>query len=293
MVAQVRSPGLSPIFMKSGNNSPDLTHIAPPVSNMSAGSNVPNMGSLTSVQPPVQNGGGGPQAFGLPGMSNTTALPVPNPATMGGMSSGQTSGSSPAMGGSPELASLQHFGLQGVVNSALGTPKPYGANDFGVHPDVGQGDVADRLMHEIGRVETGGQASPYTTKASDPKSTASGKYQYINSKWDNYGGYAHAMDAPPEVQEQRMRSDVMDNLNRFQGDPFKAAAAHYMPARADDPSTWNNPVVDKHGKEIKGAPTVADYVGRVVGPQRVASYLSSTSGRDTGRQSSDNPDSLQ
>ncbi len=58
----------------------------------------------------------------------------------------------------------------------------------------------NRSLEQIAQAESGGD---YT--AQNPHSTASGKYQVLDSTWDGYGGYARAKDAPPAIQEQHAR----------------------------------------------------------------------------------------
>lgn len=54
----------------------------------------------------------------------------------------------------------------------------------------------DVTLEAIARCESGGDY-----QAENPTSTASGKYQVLDSTWNGYGGYERASDAPPEVQE--------------------------------------------------------------------------------------------
>lgn len=55
----------------------------------------------------------------------------------------------------------------------------------------------------VQRCETRGSADPY--KAENPTSSASGGWQITDGTWGGYGGYDHAADAPPEVQDERAR----------------------------------------------------------------------------------------
>jgi phage-related tail protein len=92
-------------------------------------------------------------------------------------------------------------------------------------------------------------------------STASGAYQYTDPTWNGYGGYSRAAFAPRAVQDARAQQDGTANLAKFNGDPFKAIAAHYLPAAAANPATWTQPYRLASGKTVS---PVADYVKQTV-----------------------------
>lgn len=96
-------------------------------------------------------------------------------------------------------------------------------------------------------------------QAVNPKSSASGAYQYTDSTWNNYGGYPKAALAPPAVQDQKFREDIVNRLSTYGGDPYKAIAAHYLPALADDPTKWDKPF-KVHGKVVKPVLSYVRYV---------------------------------
>lgn len=73
------------------------------------------------------------------------------------------------------------------------------ASCYRAPPVYSEGDpYAGSIPSEIIRRESGGDYS-----AINCSSGASGKYQFLDSTWAGYGGYASARDAPPEVQDER------------------------------------------------------------------------------------------
>jgi hypothetical protein len=64
-----------------------------------------------------------------------------------------------------------------------------------------------QILNALKQIESG----DYTNHHSG--SSASGAYQFIDSTWNNYGGYAHAYLAPPAVQDARALKGVTDLMN--------------------------------------------------------------------------------
>lgn len=89
--------------------------------------------------------------------------------------------------------------------------------------------------------------------------TASGAYQYTDATWNGYGGYPKAALAPPAVQDRRFQEDISHRLQEYDGDPYKAIAAHYLPALADDPSKWDKPF-KVHGRVVKPVVSYVRYI---------------------------------
>jgi len=91
------------------------------------------------------------------------------------------------------------------------------------------------MMRALGEHESG---MDYTNTGNGTHG-ASGAYQYEPGTWNNYGGYKYAYQAPPAVQDAKMRADVMAHYKEFGGDWTKVAAAHFYPAWANHPELWN------------------------------------------------------
>lgn len=94
-----------------------------------------------------------------------------------------------------------------------------------------------------------------------PGNTASGAYQYTDPTWNNYGGYAKAMYAPREVQDRRFAEDIAARYKQHGGDPFRIIAAHNLPAYADNPEVWEQPITLPNGAVV---PPLATYIRKVI-----------------------------
>lgn len=87
-----------------------------------------------------------------------------------------------------------------------------------------------QILAAISGIESGGNY-----KIRNRVGTASGKYQYLKSTWNNYGGYAEAYLAPPEVQERRALQDITAKLRAYGGDVRKAIMSWFLPAAVNNP----------------------------------------------------------
>lgn len=115
-----------------------------------------------------------------------------------------------------------------------------------------------RLANAIKSHETGGVGAYYRKSYS---SSACGAYQYMPTTWNKFMGYKTACDAPTWVQDLRIIHELEYNYKKF-GDWRKVVASHLLPSRANNMSTWKQPV--------KGNPTVEQYVRSVFQKANIA-----------------------
>lgn len=73
-------------------------------------------------------------------------------------------------------------------------------------------------------------------QAQNRTSSASGAYQIIDSTWHGFGGYVHAKDAPPAVQDDKARQMVLSYLQRANGDVSAVPQYWYYPAGVGKPN---------------------------------------------------------
>lgn len=87
------------------------------------------------------------------------------------------------------------------------------------------------FMQAIREQESGGN---YTIQGPSTKyGRATGAYQFLNSTWGGYKGYARAMDAPPAIQDERAAQLMSAYYQRYGSWQLVAVAWHGGPGKAD------------------------------------------------------------
>ncbi len=215
------------------------------------------------------------------------AAPMPRAAPMGPYANPQAPGFTPQLSAPPVASRPMPYGgqpnrmMSGDFasvdnNEPRQAPTGIGQNGFGIHPEVAHSDIVDYLLPKFKSAES---TNNYQAQHPEyPKYTASGAYGYTDGTWNHFQGFPRAKDAPPVVQDARMKQDLVAQLQRFQGDPFKTVANHYYPKFAHDPAQWDTPLTDRYGKPIvdkhgKPAQTVKEYLQGILPAERVSKYL--------------------
>jgi cell wall-associated NlpC family hydrolase len=152
---------------------------------------------------------------------------------------------------SKEIASMWAVQMNVAGRGSASAPVPASTYKAKTNTMSTSGSV-DAYLAALRRVES---SNNYRARSSI--STASGAYQYIDSTWANYGGYAHAWQAPAAVQDARAKADALARFRAY-GNWEQVAAAHLYPAWAGNRAKWNQ-------APGRGNPTVAQYVAKVMG----------------------------
>lgn len=97
-----------------------------------------------------------------------------------------------------------------------------------------------RFLAAIRAVESGGNYAAVNKEAT-PWGTAKGGYQYLDSTWNNYGGYPSADLAPPEIQDQRATEDFERYYSKY-GSWDTVAAIHFSGEGGD----WDSSEVRRY-----------------------------------------------
>lgn len=102
------------------------------------------------------------------------------------------------------------------------------------------------ILATIRRLESG---DDYTAQAAG--STASGAYQFIDSTWDDFQGYARAADAPPEVQDAKAIEMVQHTLDTNDDNVATVPVVWYI-GHVPSPSSprWDHVPVPQAGNTL-------------------------------------------
>lgn len=108
----------------------------------------------------------------------------------------------------------------------------------------GTGTEIDRFLRALAHKES----TTGDPTAQNPSSSASGRYQYIDSTWKAHAAlyykpalqYAHAKDAPDYVQDAVAYIEYSVKFNTYEGDLTALAISHFGgDGVAKDPSQWD------------------------------------------------------
>jgi hypothetical protein len=126
-------------------------------------------------------------------------------------------------------------------------------------------DTVTAFLYGLRMTESGGN---YT--ATTRLSSASGAYQYLDSTWGHYGGYARAKDAPRAVQDAKARADIIGKWNKYH-DWASVAASWMYPAWATHKELWG-------GAPTPGNMVMQKYVDRILGYAKLPAATQGGSG---------------
>lgn len=119
--------------------------------------------------------------------------------------------------------------LYAVDPSVLAAAEAAGVQDCASEGRLYQTCVSDAeidvVLATIRHMESGGNY-----QAQSPNASASGAYQFIDATWARYGGYAHAKDAPPAVQDAKARELVLWIFDHYDHQVATIPVIWYLPA---------------------------------------------------------------
>ena len=87
---------------------------------------------------------------------------------------------------------------------------------------------------------------PATNRERSPK-----PYQFLDTTWNGYGGYAHAADAPPDIQDAKATEHVNAILDRNGGDVTAVPVVWYIGhVPAIDSTEWDTIPLPQAGNRL-------------------------------------------
>lgn len=130
-------------------------------------------------------------------------------------------------------------------------------------PNTTNNITIDQFMAAIRAVESGGNYKAMGPDNGPGLGRATGAYQFLDSTWGNYKGYRRAMDAPPEIQDERARQLMQQYYNQFGSWELVAVAWHAGPGSAQ--KVKNGQATPGSFKDVAAGSNTAVYLERVFG----------------------------
>ena len=126
----------------------------------------------------------------------------------------------------------------------------------------------DIVLQTIRQLESGNNYKA-VNKGDGQGDWATGAYQYIDSTWNNYGGYSRAYLAPPSVQDAKARESVQYILNRYDSNVINVPYWWYYPKSLSNPNLLDTIPYANEGNNL----TIRQYGHKWV-RQYIAIYVS-------------------
>lgn len=140
-------------------------------------------------------------------------------------------GTDPIITGNPGFLTQDLMDILGPLTPGPSIKVPgRGVSSSASKPLSSGNESLDRFMAALRDVESSGNYRAVGVPT--PWGTAKGAYQYLDGTWDNYGGYASADLAPPEIQDQKAREDMQRYYDEY-GSWDSVAAAWYSGPRGN------------------------------------------------------------
>jgi len=212
----------------------------------------------------------GPTPYGLPGMPAAAQGAGIGPhfrealarSPLGALARAATPAVAPV---APILRTAAQYGMDAVQPGVSAIADRAGLFDKpggkrGDFMEAGPPKNRDEYLYRLAHYESKGNPA-----AHNPKSTASGAFQYTDDTWGNYGGYKSALHAPMEVQYKRASEDLDKRLAHNNGDLVATTLTHFLGSKGLQKVLSKPELMFRPVNRENGGTTPYDYASGILG----------------------------